>query len=346
MAAHNQIKRLGALLLGLAWATAAQAQLFPNLGGSRVGISALTFLKNDLSPRSAGLGGANATLSGDAYAATLNPALAAEVKSITVGVSNMYFADGINHSLVSVMVPNKERGTFYGQVHMLNMGAEKVRTEFFPQGTGQYFTTYSLSAEAGYSRDLSERFSFGLGFKFLREQLAEYAANGLGADVGFLYRTDWRNLRFGATLQHFGTNATLRGNRVPDLLQRGQTVNVEGYPAPTHFKMGASMDAIRKDEHLLTVHLQLNHPNDNAENIRAGAEYIWANTLALRAGLKLGVDNERTPSAGIGYRQPIGGHMLQIDYGVNPTRFLGLIHSVGISYALARPAQNANPAQP
>ena len=53
----------------------AQAQILPNLGGQRAGISALTFLKNDVSPRSIALGGANLTLSTDGMAAFHNPAL-------------------------------------------------------------------------------------------------------------------------------------------------------------------------------------------------------------------------------------------------------------------------------
>ena len=338
----------------LAWMLAplasVHAQLFPNLGGSRIGISALTFLKNDISPRSLGMGGANVTLSGNAFGAIQNPAQAAEAKTFTVGASSLMYGGGLNHSLATAVIPVKNAGSFYTNIHSLNMGSEKVRTEFAPQGTGEYFTDYSLAAEVGYARDLSNRFSIGVGLKFVREQLAQYAANGVGADIGFLYRTDWRNLRFGACLQNFGTNSTLKGNYSPDLLQTGTTTSTEGYPAPTLFKMGASMDALSQGDHLLTVHAQLNHPNDNSENLRLGAEYTWANMLMLRTGIKLGVNTEPYPTAGVGFAFGFGGHRLQADYGVNPTRYLGLMHSVGLSFSLAKPSagntpENSNPAQ-
>lgn len=324
----------------------AQAQLFPNLGGQRVGISALPCLKNNLSPRSTAMGGADVSQSGDGYSATLNPALAGDIKNATVSTSNLYYGSALNHTLVSAIVPVKAAGTFYSNLNMLNMGAEKVRDEFHPQGTGEYFTAYTMAAELGYSRNLSNRFSIGVGLKYIREQLAQYSANSVAADIGFLYRTDWRNLRFGASLQNFGTNSALQGNYSPDLTQTGATTSTEGYPAPTLFKMGASMDALSRPDHLLTVHAQLNHPNDNAENIRLGAEYVWADMLMLRTGVKLGVDNERIPTAGLGYRWAFGGHRLQFDYGINPTRYLGIMHSLGISFVIGKPEALETPETP
>ena len=68
----------------------AQAQLFPQLGGQRVGISGLTFLKIDVSPRSAAVGGANLCLSGDAYATHVNPALLGETESFHFAASNTF----------------------------------------------------------------------------------------------------------------------------------------------------------------------------------------------------------------------------------------------------------------
>jgi hypothetical protein len=287
------------------------------------------------------MAGANATLSGDAFGSALNPALGAEVYSFTVGASNLLYGGDLNHSLASVYIPIKNAGNIYTNIHMLNMGAEKVRTEFEPEGTGEYFSAYSLATEVGYARNLSSRFSIGVSLKYIREQLAQYTANGVAADIGFLYRTDYRNLRFGVALQNFGANSTLKGSYNPDVLQNGSTTTTEGYPAPTLFKMGASMDALDIEDHLITVHIQLNHPNDNAENIRIGAEYVWADQFMLRTGVKLGVSTERIPTAGLGYRFNFGGQKLQLDYGINPTRYLGLMHSVGLSFALGQPASTA-----
>ena len=46
------------------------------------------------------------------------------------------------------------------------------------------------------------------------------------------------------------------------------------------------MEVIESQNHSVTVALQLNHPVDNAENMVAGIEYLFLNTLALRGGTR------------------------------------------------------------
>lgn len=335
------------MVLLATWVASAQAQLLPNLGGQRAGISALTFLKNDLSPRSQGMGGANVTLSGDGYSPVVNPAAASEVDEYTVTVSDLYYASSLHHGYVAGILPTREAGTFFGYGHMLQTPQQRVRTEFQPGGTGEFFVSYALAAGAGYSRRLSEQFSVGVSIKYLREQLASYHAGAVAADIGFLYRTDWRNLRFAAVLQHFGTNSTLKGTYSPNLFQNGQQgVATEGYPAPTLFKMGAQLDAYRDEQQALTVHAQLNHPNDNAENIRLGAEYSHGQMFFARAGIKLNVRNERAPTAGVGFRFNAGFTRIQADYGLSPSRLLGLYHNLGLSFSLGRPTAKERNALP
>ena len=219
---------------------------------------------------------------------------------------------------------------------MLNMGNEAIRTEFQPFGTGQTFAAYSLNVAIGYSQALSDRFSAGVTVKYLQETLAQYNAGAFVADVGFLYRTDYRNLRFAAALQHFGANSTLKGNYNPDVLNTGNDVNTEGYPAPTLFKMGAQIDAFRQGEHLITAHLQLNHPNDNSENIRIGLEYAYAQMFYARLGTKLGVDNEQIPGGGVGFKTTFGRNVILLDYALFQSRFLGLYQQLGIRFSLAK----------
>ena len=333
-------------LLALASAGIAQAQLLPNLGGQRVGISAFTFLKNDISPRSLAMGGANVTTAGDAYSAANNPAALSEVRQYAAGASVLSYAAGtFAHSNFSVLIPVKEAGTFFVNGNMLSMGSEKVRTEFQPLGTGETFANYSLSTGLGYSQRLSQMFSIGIEIKYLQERLAQYRTGAIAADIGFLYRTDWRNLRFGVVLQHFGANSTLKGNYSPNLLQNGQEVPTEGYPAPALFKMGAQLDVVNVANHLLTAQLQLNHPNDNAENIRLGLEYLVSEMFYIRGGVKLNIANERAPVGGLGFKTNFGGSTIKIDYGISPSRFLGLYHNVGLAFYLRKSA-DPEPAQP
>lgn len=311
----------------------ATAQLFPNLGGQRVGIAAMPFLKNDLSPRSVAMGGANVSMSGDIYAPNNNVALATELGAHTVGVSNMGFA-GLNHTLATGTFHTKQ-GTWIATMHNLSAGVQEVRTELRPQGTGAQFASYNAAAGIGYARELSDRFSFGVMVKYMHTAVAEYAAGAVAADVGFLYKTDWRGLRFAATLQHFGTNATFSGNAVREPFNRnGQ--GAESYPAPTTFKMGASMNLVETEKHRLVGAAELYHPSDNAENVRIGLEYLFIEQFMVRAGYRLNVPNETLPSFGVGFKTLMAQYPIQVDAGIQPSNNLGMVWCAGISFKFAK----------
>jgi len=57
-------------------------------------------------------------------------------------------------------------------------------------------------------------------------------------------------------------------------LNSGQLVNqFQEFSPPTIFKIGFAFEPIMDDKNMLTTSIQLNHPNDNSENICLGAEY-------------------------------------------------------------------------
>ena len=126
------------LLLGLVPLTT-QSQILPQLGGQRAGISALTFLKIDVSPRAAGMGGASICLPGDGYSTQINPASVMELDNLNVTAGNTFWVAGINHSFVSAAKPFGNIGSFGLSVATLNTGAMERRTEFQPNGTGEKF---------------------------------------------------------------------------------------------------------------------------------------------------------------------------------------------------------------
>ena len=310
-----------------------QAQLFPQLGGQRAGISGLTFLKVDISPRSASLGGANVCLSGDAFSTYTNPAALAETEGVTVGSSNTFWVNGINYGYLSVGKPTNS-GHFGLSLGALGTGAMPVRTEFQPDGTGQNFYAGYFTAGLTYAQKLTDFFRFGMTARYVREQLANFDAQTFVVDLGFLYRTDFKDLSFSVLLQNFGLNSVLKGEFNFQEAFFPKQRNLESYPAPTVFKLGVSMVPWRSEsgDQSITTYLQLNHPNDNAENIRIGAEYEFNSLLFLRAGYKINVTDQNFPTAGIGLRMRVGRHPLILDYAVDPTTFLGVIHRVGLQF--------------
>lgn len=316
-------------------ASTAYGQLFPALGGQRAGISALTFLKLELSPRAAGLGGAAITLPGDGYAAAVNPALMAENESFHVASGYTRWAADINYGYLGLVQPTRA-GHFGLSITGLSSGAMPVRTEFQPGGTGEYFYANTFTAGLSYAKQLTEMFRYGLTLRYIREDLAQFSAQTATLDLGFLYRTDVNDLSFSVLVQNFGLNSAIRGIFNKDSLLNSGSPDLSSFPAPTVFKLGLSMTVWRDAEgqQSLTAAAQLDHPNDNAESLRFGMEYQWRQLLYLRAGYKINVDEQNLPTAGIGLRMRMGRHPMRLDYAYDPVRNLGAMHRIGLDFAL------------
>ena len=312
----------------------AKAQLLPNLGGQRVGISTLTFLKTDLSPRSMALSGANLALSADGMSAFHNPALMAQNKQTQFTINNLAIGAGMNQSWFSTIIPLKGSNSAFGvNFNYLSTGAMKVRTEFQPTGTGELFYANQFSVGLSYSKKLSDRFSFGTTLKYIREQLAQYSNNTIALDLGLLYTTDIKDLKFGVVVRNFGGNSTLAGDFIAVDFNR-RPLSLDQNNVPTIFRLGASIKPIQKDNHSVLFAAQLEHSNDNSENIRLGAEYAFKELLYARIGYKIGVFGESMPSMGVGYRATIKRNTLMINYGVNPTQYLGVLHAFGFDFGI------------
>ena len=313
-------------------------QVFPNLGGQRAGISAMPFLKNDLSPRSVGIGGASLALQGDGYSMGINPAGGVNNQFPTVAISSRNLPAGLYHSYLAATLPTKNKAAWMISMNYLAGGNQKRRTEFQPFGDGSVYSADAMKFGLGYSKSLSKMFSFGINVNFIREQLAQYAANAASVDLGFLYKTDWKDLSFAVGLQHFGVNSTLSGSEYPVDYNRTGAVNKDSYGAPTMFSMGLSMVPYRQNGYKLTVAAQLNHPNDNAENLRVGVEFSSDSLIFIRSGIKINVPGEFF-SFGVGVRSRIGAFPLIIEATSLPTTNLGWQLLLGLSVGFQKIGQ-------
>lgn len=331
----QKLKTIVTCLFSILMSGIISAQVFPNLGGQRAGISALTFLKNDLSPRSASMGGASVSLPGDAFSMAVNPAGNASLRFPSLAISSTTNASGIVQSFLGFSLPTKSAGVWMGSLNYLSSGLQKQRTEFQPFGDGTLYSSDAFKAGIGYSRALSKMFSCGMNLNYVREQLGPYSANAVTADLGFLYKTDWKDLSFAVGFQHFGGTSTLNGSALAVNYNRDQAAT-EGYGAPTMFSMGVSMMAYRNERHKVLAAAQLNHPNDNAENIRLGIQYTFDSLFHLRLGYKVNVIGENL-TAGAGIQTRMGAFPMSIEYSLVPNSFIGMIHSLGITIGFIRP---------
>ena len=309
-----------------------EAQVLPNYGGERAGLSALSFLKNDLSPRSSALGGTSLALTGDGYSVINNPAALMDLTNTSYAVSHLFLGGGVNQSFMSANFPLKDKTSILSfSVNSLNSGEMEERTEFMPMGTGRQITVSNIAVGATYARQLSSLFSAAVTVKYIYEGMAGFHNSNATVDLAFLYKTDFRDLKFAVMVQNFGGNSALGSDTdIPVTFNRNTGIGLESNSVPTIFKLGLSMKAWEQKNHSLLVAAQLNHPNDNAENYSAGLEYKYLDHLFVRAGYRLSVRDRDYPTFGFGVKTRLGSHPLYIDYAANPTNFIGLQHSIGL----------------
>ncbi|GAB4374769.1 MAG: hypothetical protein Kow0075_00680 [Salibacteraceae bacterium] len=309
-----------------------RGQLLPNLGGQRTGISTLTFLKSDISPRSMALSGANLALDADGMAIAHNPALLSAAPDPRIAITDLALGAGAHQAFLSASYPLRASTSALGfNLNYFSTGPMTVRTEFQPMGTGEVFYAVQFATGIAYAKTLSDRFSFGVNLKYINERLAQYVNHTVAADLGFLYTTDVKELKFGIVVQNFGGNSSINGDYLAIDFNR-TNITLDRYSVPTVFRLGASIKPIERGVHSLRLAVQLEHPNDNSENLRLGVEYDLKQVFYLRSGFKINVAGDGFPSVGFGYRFTMGRHSATVNYAVNATKYSGIFHGFGLDF--------------
>jgi len=225
---------------------------------------------------------------------------------------------------------------FVGYVHRINsvsaLGVQitslhtedmPVTTEFQPRGTGEFFTFSDVLFGITYAANLTDRFSFGGTIKYFDETLDDISMSGVLIDLGTFYKIGVGSSRFAVAVTNFGGQLTPGGE---SKLLDGTTVNdFQSFNPPTFFRVAYAQEIFDNETGSLTTSIQLNHPNDNSENINFGAEYWWNKTVALRGGYKINVDEESI-SFGAGIKSSVSGSNLVIDYSFSSFGLLGSVN--------------------
>ncbi len=316
-----------------------KAQLFPNLGGQRTGISTLTFLKEDVSPRSIAMGGATTTLKGDAYAAHWNPAGLTEIPNHSFAASVRVFPAAITHAFFAANFKLRETDVLAFSINNFNLANQEVRTEFQPQGTGQKFIANNMAFTATYAKALTYKFSMGLSLRYINERMDMYTAHAVAADLGFIYKTDFKDLRFGIFLQNFGPNSKATGAYVPPSFAN-KTFAPDAYSLPNVFKLGVAIVPFKKNNHSITTAVELHSPSDNAANIRLGVEYSYMEMFFARTGYMINFNTYIIPTFGAGVKANTKAGTFYITYSFATSRtFMGTNHGIGLEYIINKPKQ-------
>jgi hypothetical protein len=287
----KQVSAIGIILASLA--VSASAQEF-----KRTATTGFVFLEIPVSARSAALGEASVALSDvGAEGVFVNPgAVGFSPRQHSVSFSySPWFAE-IAHYAASYAY-NSPIGVVAVSAVVMDYGTMDrfVRIpgsrSFESSGT---FSAQSAAFGLTYSRQLTDRFSFGVSLKYVNETIDAYKASNMVFDGGILYYTGFSSLRLAAAIQNFGTDAKF--------------IN-DAFKMPAMLRLGAAMEIVgdKDAETRLTALVDALHPSDATERINVGLELAWMRMLVLRGGYKFLYDEE-SYSVGLGWygRESLG----------------------------------------
>jgi long-subunit fatty acid transport protein len=318
------------ILLLFSWAlsfTAVQAQLMPTLGSQRAGTAGVQFLKIGVGARAGAMGESFVAVANDASALFWNPAGLAQFDGNQVILSHTVWLVDVQHDFLGAVYHLSSEDALGLSVTTLRTDDMPVTTEFQPLGDGTYFHYGDIAVGLSYSRKLTSQFSFGGTVRYFQETLDVIKMRGAVVDLGTYYWTGLGSLRFSAVMSNFGNQVSPSGTAP---LLGGQSVSqFQQFPPPTMFRFGFALEPFQDETNSLTTSIQLNHPNDNSENVGFGAEYQLMKMFFIRGGYKLNVDEEAF-SFGLGFATSLNLFSLNLDYGYVPFKNLGGVHRISM----------------
>ncbi len=288
-----------------------KAQLFPNLGGQRAGISTAQFLKIGVGSRATALGESFVAVANDASALYWNPAGLVQFDQDQVMFSHNQWVIDIYHDFLGAVYHLDATNAVGVAFTSLSTKDIPVTTEFAPFGTGEYFSYGDIALAVSYSRRMTDKFSFGGTVRYIEETLDKLKMRGVMIDLGTYYWTGLGTTRFAVAVSNFGNQLAPDGKVV--LIGKREKSDWQSFSPPTIFRIGFAFEPYQNEDNKFTTSIQLNHPNDNKENVATGIEYSWKNIVYIRGGYKFNTD-EQNYSFGFGVNIPIRIAYCMVDY--------------------------------
>lgn len=263
------------------------------------------FLRLPVSAHAAALGGENITIIEDDPALMFsNPALAASVSDMTVGLNYMNYMKGANYMGASFTKAIKEKATIAGGIQYINYGKMKEVDENNVQ-TGE-FSASEIAIQGIFSYELARNLVGGITAKFITSYIGNYNSMAVGVDLGLNWyepETEWsvsavaKNLggQVKAYEEDFG--------KMPFDLQLGVSKTFAALPV----RLSLTLVDLTHYNYRFINHLNLGAEVLLSQNIWIGAGYNFRKAEEMKIGTG---DDESAHGAGF-----------SIGAGVNLERF-------------------------
>ncbi|MDD3807670.1 MAG: PorV/PorQ family protein [Candidatus Marinimicrobia bacterium] len=214
----------------------------------------------------------------------------------------------IQHNAVGLVIPAGLLGNFGVSLNVVNFGEmTHTNTDGIILGT---YSAQSMALGLTYSRQLTDKFSWGIRLNGVREEIYSYHSQNVLVDLGVYYLTGFNSLRFAGYINHFGVDSKFIR---------------DSFKMPTILRLGLAYDFFDSPEYRLTVATELSHSSDNPERLHFALDQRFLERFYLRAAYKTSVDEDPW-SFGAGL---LWGKVL-VDASVVPFGRFPAVYSFGI----------------
>jgi len=300
------------------------------------------FLKVPIGARGMGMAGAYGSVADDLSALYWNPAGIADIKTIATEISYLQWFATYSHSFAAASFPLSQDYVVAINATSFSSGDIQITTIENPEGLSAKYTVSDLSLGLTFSGYLTDQFSFGITAKYINNSIYNLSSNGFAFDIGTLYNTGIYGIKIGFSIHNLGGETQYEGQSLRTIKKTIEQLNsapvdmamiAYPYSYPLIFRASVSSELYNQDDHKVIGAFDFNTFSDVPEQFSIGAEYSYADFVALRAGYQTSHDQFGF-AAGIGIKYEVGGVDGRFDYAINPTKTLGLVNrfTVGIRF--------------
>lgn len=263
------------------------------------------FLRLPISAHAAALGGDNITIIEDDPSLMFsNPALAASVSDMTVGLSYMNYMKGANYMGASFTKAMSDKATLAGGIQYMNYGKMKEVDENNVQ-LGE-FNASEIAVEAIFSYELAKNLVGGITGKFITSYIGSYNSIAVGVDLGLNWYDPEHEWSVSAVAKNLGGQVKAYDDnfgKMPFDLQLGVSKTFAALPV----RVSATLVDLTHFNYQFINHLNLGAEVLLSESLWIGGGYNFRRANDMKIGVG---DDESSHGAGFSF----GG-------GINLERF-------------------------
>lgn len=268
--------------------------------------TAYNFLRLPVSAHAAALGGDNVTIIEDDPSLMFsNPALAASVSDMTVGLNYMNYMSGANYGSASFNKVLAEKMTLGAGVQYIHYGTMR-QTDATGVQTGE-FSASDMAVSGTFTYELARGLVGGITAKMVYSHLAGYNSLALGVDLGLNYydpETEWS---LSAVARNLGGQLKAYDEKY-EKMPLELLVGVSKQLGTTPFRASVTLVDLTHWNYRLANHLDL------------GLEALLSSSIWVGAGYNLRRANEMKTSEGTDSESAHGAG-LSLGAGLNLERF-------------------------